>query len=899
MGDERLTVVQLKAALKSLGLSTSGLKAVLQERLRAARSTEAPSASAPRDEVEAPVVVDAPSLDPDTQQACASAQAHEGLSKRQSLSQELPKDRPAVAADVQPTDVLDDAAVSHAYASLGGGLRPPLAQRAAALESEQFLESLWLHWSPAASRAHTMSLLCLWHEKCKNGICLWDFFAAVQPRFAGLVHVVAALTTDAALTVVERTLCVTFWIHLTLSLENESVRMLVLPIVSLPLWHALSPGRLQLELARNATLEKHWRHAQRKEAKAAKQAGHTPVSATVSATFLPSLVDLFVNTARDAVGGDGGADAHTLALLERCLELFVDLLSQLPTRRFVRTVLDDRAVLVKCRLSSLCSHPQGRLFVQLVDLLRACFAVPVDDHTGQPLSDDEVGAAHYERLMALQRLAFKHIPALRELALSSCGALEKRAALVRHFGALPPDALLRLATRQLRLASPDDTWAAADPRFVLEVLVSAFEERQSQRRAIAEMPLYPNEEVLWDENLVPSASYAGEGAWDKTFALPKLNLQFLTFHDYLLRNFNLFRLEATYEIREDIGDAMARVSPVRHPDREGGVAFAGWARSAVPPLSVAITDVRKPVVGESRPAAVHAEIRVDLASLRPDVRAEWDALRQHDILFLLTVALPHVAAPAHGSAAQRAGLRCVRGCELVELRDAEGRVMGESAQGRARESAPPRGTQRTLVVALDTAQYQLDVNQQGGGSADAYTGANLVVRRKPEENNFKAILECIRDLMSEREAAVPEWLHDTFLGYGDPAAASWTNLPSAIHTLDFKDTFLDAAHLRASFPGRSVVFTDASGPAPSPPFRITFPELVDSAARASQIRGKRKAGAEPGDDSPPLRPLLVQVRCAPCARLQAVSRACDDNTEYRPIMLLARASSSCDEKNLW
>jgi len=28
-------------------------------------------------------------------------------------------------------------------------------------------------------------------------------------------------------------------------------------------------------------------------------------------------------------------------------------------------------------------------------------------------------------------------------------------------------------------------------------------------------------------------------------ALPKLNLQFLTFHDYLLRNFNLFRLEAT------------------------------------------------------------------------------------------------------------------------------------------------------------------------------------------------------------------------------------------------------------------------------------------------------------------------------------------------------------------
>ena len=76
------------------------------------------------------------------------------------------------------------------------------------------------------------------------------------------------------------------------------------------------------------------------------------------------------------------------------------------------------------------------------------------------------------------------------------------------------------------------------------MVVSAFEKRRSQRQAINEMPLYPNEDVLWDENVVPSIAYTGEGC----LALPKLNLQFLTFHDYLLRNFNLFRLEATYEV---------------------------------------------------------------------------------------------------------------------------------------------------------------------------------------------------------------------------------------------------------------------------------------------------------------------------------------------------------------
>lgn len=54
-----------------------------------------------------------------------------------------------------------------------------------------------------------------------------------------------------------------------------------------------------------------------------------------------------------------------------------------------------------------------------------------------------------------------------------------------------------------------------------------------------------------------------------------------------------------------------------------------------------------------------------------------------------------------------------------------------------------------------------------------YETLNLLVRRKPEENNFKSILETIRDLMNiaSVERAIPPWLHDVFLGYGDPSAA--------------------------------------------------------------------------------------------------------------------------------
>ena len=56
-----------------------------------------------------------------------------------------------------------------------------------------------------------------------------------------------------------------------------------------------------------------------------------------------------------------------------------------------------------------------------------------------------------------------------------------------------------------------------------------------------------------------------------------------------------------------------------------------------------------------------------------------------------------------------------------------------------------------------------------------------------QENNFKAVLECIRDLMNE-QTVVPDWLHDVFLGYGDPAQAQYGNMPQdqLLQTVDFK-----------------------------------------------------------------------------------------------------------------
>eukprot|EP00775_Hariotina_reticulata_P014486 gene14486-14606_t len=134
--------------------------------------------------------------------------------------------------------------------------------------------------------------------------------------------------------------------------------------------------------------------------------------------------------------------------------------------------------------------------------------------------------------------------------------------------------------------------------------------------------------------------------------------------------------------------------------------------------------------------------------------------------------------------------------------------------GRVRwdERKPPKGFTRTYVLALDPAQYQLDVTATAAGtSPDVYNAFNLLLRRDAKENNFKAVLESIRDSLNE-QLVIPEWLVDIFLGYGDAGAAHYTQMDGLLKVVDFKDTFLDAQHvLYHNCPGqRTLLITHSN-----------------------------------------------------------------------------------------
>jgi intron-binding protein aquarius len=206
-------------------------------------------------------------------------------------------------------------------------------------------------------------------------------------------------------------------------------------------------------------------------------------------------------------------------------------------------------------------------------------------------------------------------------------------------------------------------------------------------------------------------------------------------------------------------------------------------------------EVLPPHLGENLPSSVKATVQFNVGAYTDAIRREWDSLRQHDVLFLVSLQmeptlqtnLPSTKGgkpeALDGSTFKhRYGVKSVRGCKILEVlstRDEQ-------------DSQLFRGAQRTFTVALDPFQYQLD------SASKLAPTFNVIIRRKGAENNFAAVLESVRDVMAS-SLNVPEWLQDVLLGYGDPNGASYTEVENPVLRIDMRDTFLDWAHLNGCF----------------------------------------------------------------------------------------------------
>jgi intron-binding protein aquarius len=268
-----------------------------------------------------------------------------------------------------------------------------------------------------------------------------------------------------------------------------------------------------------------------------------------------------------------------LIYCERFLEFLTDLESQLPTRRYVNTLVQDLNLLTLIRNSSLFYVEDNGLLRDLFFLLHHFVYFSVDDITGIQHSQLQSDELHYAKLARLQRTALRDFRSqLTILALSNYGAIEKRQELEGHFGQLSDSELESLCKLLcIRASYPAVAKVSVNRELLLDILVSFHERKRTFRENLRRSTVLPTEKTIYEPSLLRNESYNGS----RSLAIPKLNLQYLSVGDFLWRSFILYRCESFFAIRQSMEDTIKRLQP-RATGSSDIIQFDGFSRMAIP-----------------------------------------------------------------------------------------------------------------------------------------------------------------------------------------------------------------------------------------------------------------------------------------------------------------------------
>ncbi|KAI4274579.1 MAG: hypothetical protein LQ337_003847 [Flavoplaca oasis] len=661
------------------------------------------------------------------------------------------------------------------------------------------LSYLWPGFTDACTNHHVLLIAIIATVKNRENLPVWDIFSDDADRFSLVFRRVLSMSLDGHLSVVVRTHILSFLIAAFQSLDNGLIRKECAPLVSISIWHNLSSeAARERKFGQHAQLKKVWRAAAKRFDSADET---TQQKLHVDRAWLYSLLLDFIGR-----------------LQQSGSEFLTDLESQLPTRRYVTTLIKDMNILALVRMSPLFNGEGNGLFRDLFVLLRQFVNFPVDDYTGIQYTEVQCYEGHCARLARLQRSSLKKFKEkLTILALSNYAAIDKRAELQTHLEPLTDEELAELTgLLGFRTYYPPSANVIVGRDLLLEILLSSHERHRTFRESIRGLSILPTEDALYDPTLLRNQHYDGS----KSLALPKLNLQYLSVGDFLWRSFVLHRCESFFEIRQYVEDIIKRLEPQR-AQLPNSVRFNGFSRMAIPISKPAILEAAPPKVGRDKPAFVRAEVGLDVSRLAESVRQEWESLRQDDVVYLLAVEpIEKSQDLANGHAVHTSsrdvGLRALRAAEVEQVLDDNGRIIREIQDGE-NNGYTRRPRLRRLILKLDTAAWQLDSKQKAEGKPDIYESLNVILRRKGRENNFKKTLETIKHLALS-DIPVPDWFQEVFLGFGDPTSASYTKLPNSLNQVDFRDTFLDWQHLVETLPDQFIEPTTSQEPSLKPPY---------------------------------------------------------------------------------
>ncbi|EGC40086.1 hypothetical protein DICPUDRAFT_147081 [Dictyostelium purpureum] len=661
--------------------------------------------------------------------------------------------------------------------------------------SHYFEHYLWPNFkSNQSSKSLIMSIIIMINEKSKEGLNSFQSFhigsnnstngqeeSASSIEYSTFKEFFESflLVELSELSANELSHYIKFLINTFQSVEDIHVRNECLKIVSYPIWLNLSEGRLDQDISLLPDFLIKKLQLFKKKYLNSKL---NPVELKYK-DFLLNLMVQFINTLDSLqILKESNSDEfkNSLNYCERFLELMIDLMTQITTRRFFYSLLDDFHLILKVSQSVfITKNPKdSKILNGLLGILKVYNNFDIDNFTGEEISSDQATGLHYQAIQELQKVIFKNFPEIKEIALRNVSFVENKPQFISVISNLSEDRLNELCYL-LNFKSKDKK---ENKQFLISLLLSKFQKKESVVEPVNRMSLYPTEKLLWDSSAIPDSSYRN----DRSLALPKLNLQFLSFNDYLMRNFVLVRLESAYEIKQDIEDTVKRLSP-KYNISNNKTTFNGWSRMSLPLSSpFKIINVYQANIGEDKPKKVNGVINVSLHSCKEYIKEEWLSVKEHDVLFLVTI--QPEGDDNTTDFVKKYGIKHVRGCEVVE-------IIGEDNNTNSNS--------RAFKVSLDTNQYQEDLENN---NLKLYDSFNIVLRRNPKENNFKSVLDTIISLLNSK-SYFPDWLNSIFMGYPSDQQKQQEQ-EQLEEEISFNDTFLNLDHLKNTYQDKKIELTE-------------------------------------------------------------------------------------------
>ncbi|PVU85362.1 hypothetical protein BB560_007046 [Smittium megazygosporum] len=613
--------------------------------------------------------------------------------------------------------------------------------------------------------------------------------------------------------IIKRQLLVKFISNCSYNWDIEVIRTNILDFVNITIWsNVLNKKSRKTLFEKTPILKKIWKLNEKKN----KSSDQFRITSNLLHNLLLDFIKILYSIKFDDV------DTEKELYCEILLELLINLLSQLPTRRFLNLLVSKAHLITFISNSPLIMKAGAKKLSLLYKSLKTLQVFPLDDFSGSPISDFDVESQHYQKIQRIQiKLIsqFESNSIIKNLALTNIQKLSDNLLMTRELEKLDYLDLVKLYDLSLDHMPPfdnidvefNDEWKR---NFVISALVEYFSIPKAQFKDILNLPIYPDESRIFETSF-GSEDLSEEDALKTPFLqvipLPKLNLQFLTFYDYLLRNFYLYRIESTFQIRQDIEDALSRLNPHTVDDSAGyddsntEVVFSGWSRMATTIEESSILEIKHPLVGENYPSEVLASISINLNQFTDDVRRDWcTSIKPLDVMFLICVKPGRPNAQFNNS---HSNLEYnIRGCQIESLIGADGKKIDDMEiflQTRENEKIVPKIS--SIRVTLDPVQYKMDLER---GLTHIYSSFNILIRRKAKENNFKSVLSSIIQLMQSQNP-VPTWIYNTLIGFGDPRlSSSEKELLNSDEFIPMNDTFLSASHLKNSFPGYGLIYND-------------------------------------------------------------------------------------------